>query len=486
MTQQNAIHSLHRKMFVISVIFLMIELLALQTNVAAQDMAESQATVASHRYLTIRPPLSNDVILNPGKGWILYGLPANHSASTMHFATVGYMRYDWSDIEPQEGRYNWAMIDYALHAWEAQGKQFAFGVMNADSTRWNVPYITPHWVFADGAAYVKSQISDALTHKTSVQYVPRWNDPIFLQKVKNFLTALALRYDTNLHIAFIDVRSYGNWGEQHTYGISSSTSLTAAGVLLHIQLYRDAFKHVQIIVPWGAPDYNNVYNWAINNKVGLRRDGVMVDSNGSELRRAFAKSPAIIEFYGSYQWLVNNGYWSEAKLLTAVQNGRPSYIGMGQWGNDAEIMLAHEYTLIRDLTNRMGYFFVLKRATIPTVISNNQATRISLAWYNQGVAYLYKPGKLAVALLDSSNHVVQQQWFTGSHPNAWTPGSITQENTTITFSHVQPGRYKLAIGLFQNTQDHNPTYQIGNQGRTANGWYVLSSNVTVAANVLLA
>src|SRR5260370_27669777 len=63
-------------------------------------------------YHVITPKTSNTVILNPGKGWVLYGLPSDHSASTMDYASVGYARYDWSSIEPVEGQYNWSPIDY--------------------------------------------------------------------------------------------------------------------------------------------------------------------------------------------------------------------------------------------------------------------------------------------------------------------------------------------------------------------------------------
>lgn len=430
-------------------------------------------------YRVIKPKISGDVILNPGKGWVLYGLPSDHSANVMAYASVGYMRYDWSAIEPVEGQYNWSDIDNAINAWNAQGKQFAFGVMNANSSDWNIQYVTPQWVFADGAQYIKSQTFDNISGKTGTQYEPVWNDPVFLQKVKDFLTALAQRYDNNPHIAYIDVRSYGNWGEQHVYGIPPSVALSPADVQKHIQLYADAFKQVQIIVPWGAPNYNSVYDWAVHNKIGMRRDGLMVDSNGGELTRANGKAPSIFEFYASYQWLVQNGYWSDAKLRNDVMKGKPSYIGLGLWGNDADVMLANEESLVHDLANQMGYYFVLKSATIPTAISNSQPFHMSLSWNNKGVTYLYGSCTVAVALLDSSGNVVQQQWFTGSNPHTWAPGQTKQENAAIAFSGVRAGTYELAVGLFQNRTDHNPIYQIGNQGRTANGWYALSSSVTV-------
>ena len=485
MAKRNSTHGIHILTCTISSLLLLLAANFILPYASAQGTSKPLSTQS----YSITPQTSNDVVLNPGKGWVLYGSPSDQSASTMAYATVGYVRYDWSSIEPTEGHYNWSVIDNDLKAWVAQGKQFAFGVMNADSSS-QTQYVTPHWVFADGAASVRCTTFDDLTGKKGIQYEPVWNDPVFLQKVRNFLAALAQRYDNNSHIAYIDVRSYGNWGEQHVYGISPSVPLSAAGVQMHIQMYKDAFKHTQIIAPWGTPDYNSTYDWAVNNGVGMRRDGMMVDSNGSELTRAQGKVPSVYEFYGSYQWLTASGNWDDAKLRQDVEIGKPSYIGMGQWGDDAQMMLGKESTLIHDLANRMGYHFVLTNVTLPTTVTANQPINISLSWNNQGVSYLYKQASVAVALLDGSNNVVQKQWFSGSNPKTWAPGQTTTENANVTFKGVNSGIYKLAVGLFQNTTDSNPTYNIGNQGRTANGWYVVSNTpsfgVSTQCHLLLA
>ncbi len=482
MAKQCSTHGVHILVYSISSLLLLLASIFILPYASAHGPKSKVGKSPTYTQHTIIPQTSNDVLLNPGKGWVLYGSPYDQSASTMAYATVGYVRYDWSSIEPTEGQYNWSLIDNDLNAWVSQGKQFAFGVMNADSSS-KEQYVTPHWVFADGAASVRCTTFDDLTGQTGIQYEPVWDNPVFLQKVKDFLAALAQRYDNNSHIAYIDVRSYGNWGEQHVYGISPSVPLSAAGTQMHIQMYKDAFKHTQIIAPWGTSNYNNTYDWAVNNGVGMRRDGMMVDSNGSELTRAQGKVPSVFEFYGSYQWLNQRGDWNSTKLRQEVEIGTPSYIGMGQWGNDAQAMLSSETTLIHDLANHMGYDFVLNRATIPTNISTNQAMNISLSWSNRGVSYLYKPASVAVALLDNSNNVVQKQWFTGSNPKAWTPGQTTTESAAIAFKGVNVSTYKLAVGLFQNTTDSNPTYKIGNQGRTANGWYVISNNTPVSSNV---
>jgi hypothetical protein len=162
-------------------------------------------------------------------------------------------------------------------------------------------------------------------------------------------------------------------------------------------------------------------------------------------------------------------------LLTALNTGRPSYISMGLWGNDAQAMLAKQPQLVQAVANMVGYHFVLSSTTLPNSITDNRASLISLSWKNQGVAYLSQPASVAVALLDESNNVVQMQWMTGMKPQNWAPGKTTTGSASITFKNVPAGTYKLAIGLLSHTTDSNPTYKIGNQGLTSNGWYVLGN-----------
>ena len=65
-------------------------------------------------------------------------------------------------------------------------------------------YVTPKWVFDEGAKSYKYKTLLGVT-----QIVPKWNDKIFLKEVNNFILALSERYDGNENIAYIDIRSYG-------------------------------------------------------------------------------------------------------------------------------------------------------------------------------------------------------------------------------------------------------------------------------------
>ena len=46
---------------------------------------------------------------------------------------------------------------------------------------------------------------------------PDFADPIFLGKLDRFLAAMAARYDGNPNVAFVDIGTFGLWGEGHTF-----------------------------------------------------------------------------------------------------------------------------------------------------------------------------------------------------------------------------------------------------------------------------
>jgi hypothetical protein len=49
---------------------------------------------------------------------------------------------------------------------------------------------------------------------------PGFRRPVFLAKLENFLKAMAARYDGNPNVAYIDIGSFGLWGEGHTVASS--------------------------------------------------------------------------------------------------------------------------------------------------------------------------------------------------------------------------------------------------------------------------
>ena len=149
-----------------------------------------------------------------------------------------------------------------------------------------------------------------------------------------FVQALGKRYDGSPDIAFLDIRSYDNWGEGHI------GMLKAPGVILtppenlknnYLLPYVEAFPHSQLMIVWGSSMYDKVYDWAVSKGAGMRRDGILsvYSKDGSECFRAYGHAPAAFEYCDGYAEMKKSGWWKPDLLLnTYFQAGKPSYM---QW-----------------------------------------------------------------------------------------------------------------------------------------------------------
>ena len=416
--------------------------------------------------LLIHPAKDDSLLLNPGKGYVQYY--GADDPYTKDYIGVGYNRWCWSAIEPTEGQFNWKVIDDFIQQFGRHGKQSAIAVMSV-STGIGMEYVTPKWVFDAGASAL--EIPDS-TAPGGRQFIPRtWDDPVFLQKLHQFIRAFGARYDGNTHLAFLDIRDYGNWGEGHI-GFLTGATLATPEILKsdYLQPYVAAFPHTQLIMTWGADLYNGIYDWGITQGMGIRRDGILSEwsKDGSECLRAYGHAPAVFEYCDSYETTKKKGFWNTNLLMKYIQAGKPTYM---QW--DPKIFLENREFILQ-LGNRIGYHFVLQQATVPATIKLDKPFSLEWQWFNDGVAPLYGPCQVAVALLDQNNQVVEKQWLPDSSPRNWKPDESTTEKVSARFSSVPEGKYKLAVGLFLDRRADLPAFRVGIQGRTDQGWYVLS------------
>lgn len=415
--------------------------------------------------VAVYPGKSSELILNPGKGWVAYTTRFNTTPfsgiTPAAWATIstGYRRYHWYEVEPTEGNYNWAMIDADVAACTSRGKKFAFGIMAYNPLNTSVNYHTPRWVFDAGAQSYKSEAVPA-------HFVPVWDDPIFLAKHKNLLAAIAARYDGSPDIAFIDIRSYGDYGEcqqRHCGG----PLLSPAGFRQHIQIHLDVFRKTQLLVSYWYPANNAVYDWAITQRVGIRKDSGPATTTYCEKSLGFA--PAVGEF--STGW---NPAFSDELMTEWVTGGKLSYGGMGNGGSaDATTMTTTRPAMIATLGNRMGYHHVLLKAVFPADLAIGNPGQLTLTWRNRGVAYMHVPCSVAAAILDAAGNVRARVWLTASQPGTWAPDTTVTENLSLSFPAGTAGT-KLAVGLFSSTTLTDPDIQLGNTGKNSRGWYVLS------------
>jgi gliding motility-associated-like protein len=424
---------------------------------------------------------SGEVVLNPGQGWILYGAPSTQSTATVEMGTTGYERFNWSDLNPAEGVYNWTRLDNSITQWAQRGKQFSFGVMNVN-TSGNMYYCTPKWVFDKGAKYTMGHDEANINHGSDMSklkyYIPVWDDPIYVAACKKFIEALAARYNGNPNIAFIDIRNYGNWGEMHMYPFESHTKhLTDEKVQnLLFKPYRDNFTETKLVICWAQPPLTTTNRWIVDNGMGLRRDGIMGQYNeeGAEIVMAAGKEPIVWEFIDAYRNLENSSSrpWDDEKFLRIIKTNKPNYIGMGHWGDDAQYMLRRKPELVKKVANLMGYHFAMTRAKYTSLLEAGELKEITVSIENAGVTTMLTDCVIKLVLLNEKDEVVSS-FKTNWNAKQFKAGEITELRANVGFANAPTGTYRLAIGLYMKENDRTPTYRMENKNRTVNGFYVI-------------
>jgi hypothetical protein len=95
---------------------------------------------------------ADTLVANPGQGWM--NQQRRPKPEPRFPCSVAYVRFNWADAEPEQGKYNWQVIDDAIAAWKPRGAAVAFRVMtcNAHSAGY---YASPKWLF-DGFLAVRS------------------------------------------------------------------------------------------------------------------------------------------------------------------------------------------------------------------------------------------------------------------------------------------------------------------------------------------
>jgi len=421
---------------------------------------------------------SGEVVLNPGQGWILYGTPGEHNAATIALATTGYDRYDWSEINPRENVYDWSSIDDAIKRWAQNGKQFSFGIMSVNI--FGDVYCTPKWVFDKGANYTMGNgENESGSSSKRIYYIPVWDDPVYVEACKKFAEALAERYDGNPNIAFIDIRNYGNWGEMHMYPFEKYTEELSDEKIqsLLFKPYLDNFKNIKLVICEAG---NQFSQWAVNNGIGLRSDGIMGqvkerNASGSVLAPAIGKEPVVWEFWGGFRTFENNREkpWDDDRFIKIIKDNKPNYIGMGHWDKDAQYMLSKKPELVRKVANLMGFNFSVTTASYHNM-KFDEPQEVSLSIENSGVTVMLTDCVIKLVLLGSNEEVVSS-FKTNWNAKSINGGSTMAFKANVVFTDTPEGNYKLAIGLYRNENDPNPTYNMDNKVRTKDGFYVIGA-----------
>ncbi|HMF72136.1 MAG TPA: DUF4832 domain-containing protein [Flavitalea sp.] len=442
---------------------------------------------------------SNRVCNNPHKGWCIhyydngitnYGNRMAATDSLPDFPGLNdiYLRLAWSYLEPEEGKFNWQVIDSIIDRWVSWGHTISFRITSKET---EIVYATPEWVRKAGA---KGKFVDHPDLSIRA-WAPDYDDPIFLQKLSNFHKAFAARYDAKPWVEYIDLGSIGDWGEGHT-AYSGWEDVPVATIKKHIDLYSNLYKHSVLIVSDDMIGQRNkddgadyeIYQYCLKKGIGFRDDSGNVEwykklgfgpscIRSPELySRVYKKIPVILEsdHYGD---AYKNGMWGDGSgFEKALRETHASIIGFHYYPRE---WLKDNFEYAGRLANLSGYWYFPKFAMLPdTLRKNSTRNYIRLTWENHGVAPAYHQYKVFIKLVNkvSGRNFVQE--LKESDNRSWLPGEIIAEHCLLMLNDsVVAGQYELLLGMRDQldfrSKNRNIELAIKKERETEPGWYKL-------------
>ena len=437
-------------------------------------------------WIRVRPADSGAALENPGMGWVFhhydnsisgYGpvLGPEYNGSEFPGLTVCYLRLAWSHLEPEEGKFNWAILDEPIRRYGAAGKTFAFRftVFEGDPKEG-----TPAWVRQAGA-------KGTLVKTYGVEsWEPDYDDPVFQAKLQAFLQAAGTRYDGNPGLAFVDVGTLGIWGEGHPiarqYGLAT--------LQRHIELHRQAFKRALLV---GQDDWNRWFRDAdkpetaaldLARSLGLtfRDDSLCVYPDptshySAALAEPFWKDRPVILEMGHYGYAKKMKAWGDGgRYLQAVKDYHGSYVSVHA---NPITFLEENLDLVRRINLCVGYRLHLAEASWPASVKRTNGLAVAWQWTNIGVAPCLPGGQVALALADAQGKVaavlVDRDWNVRDLPPDPQSAAIaaTRQKHFPLPPSLKPGDYTLLISV--GDADGTPRIALPLPGETGHRRYPL-------------
>ena len=436
------------------------------------------------RYFRDLRPLADDrrILRNPHKGWYWHYIdngyprpnyraehdPADHLEDFPGLNHL-YLRFDWGDIEKEEGVYDWSYIDGIMEEWSRYDYRFGLRLVTYEGDG-SIPFATPEYVYRAGARCY------ALPGN---RLEPDYGDPVFLEKLSRFMEEAGRKFNRDERIELIDVGTFGTWGEGHTG--NGSDIVYAAEVIkkhidLHVRNFPDKFvmlndDHINHRWSRGREENLELIDYAAALGLGLDDDSVCVryyaeNCGYNTLRtpwlfdRFSPNAPVVLEFE-HYQAVAPEIFKNGYPFLDAMQRTRATFAGFHGYPRP---WLRREPWLTEYAANRLGYWFFLDSAEIPPLTAGVR-NRVKLTFANRGFAPCYRKYDLRLRLTGDGGC-----WSCSLDADCrrWMPGKITMEDVPVR-PDLSAGVYGVEIGLFEG--DRPIELAMRADVRTEDGYY---------------
>jgi hypothetical protein len=426
--------------------------------------------------VTVFPKEIHDILYNPGMGFADFHFGFGHPPPPESYPrpTVAYFRWSWAELEPEEGRYNFALVDEVIAQAKKKGETLAMRIVAEFESG------TPRWLLDKGIASVNE--SDGI--------FPDYNNPIFLEYHERLLRAFGERYAGSADIDHVDIGSVGCWGEwnlerciRDVRPTCQAYYPTEANQLAITDWYFKYFAETPLVML-----HNGQLRYAASRGAGWRADcygdyGYFSPAwNHMEHRyppaledpivaEAWKRGPVQLEVCGYIQ----DWYDKQFDIDRILQKGLEWHLSVLN-AKSKPVPLAWR-SRFDEFLKRIGYRFVLRQLTHADRVPQGGRLQVRSRWENVGVAPIYHPWPLAYRLRSETGEV-RAWWRSSAQVRTWLPGPMHEVSDDIELSMVEPGYYWLDVAILDQAQ-RQAHVELAIEGKLEDRWYAVS-HVTIS------
>src|SRR5215467_7069747 len=448
---------------------------------------------AQTNVVVVRPKPIQDVLVNPGMGittfqrfngqepnpplkWSEVGPVTKLSQATTRpdfpDASVSYCRWYWNVLEPEAGKFNWAIVDLAIAEARAHGQKLAIRLMpysNEDSL--------PEWFRKSGARRANKD-----SDKDGKIWQPDFSDPLYLKYWSELVAEAGARYDGNPYLDSVDISSVGYWGEgwsPYMPPFSYQKEL--------IDIWLEAFKRTRLLMNFDEPQ---ALAYGTQHGAGWRLDcwgDMRVNSNDpyfpaemleiypqqivrTGIQDVWQRSPVSLETCYTVPGWKLRGY----DVDYIIEQGLRWHVSTA---NIKSAPIPAEWKAKFDeFQKRMGYRFILRRLEYSKVVKPATMMPVHMWWLNEGVAPVYAAYDLVLQLRSAKKTAAIR---IPVDVRKWLPGDAVYDGTLYIPAELEAGEYQVRIAML-DPRTGAPAIRFANEGRQDDGWYAMGS-LTVQA-----
>jgi hypothetical protein len=402
----------------------------------------------------------------------------------------------WNKLNPAKGVYDWTELEKLLNALAEHGMGYALRVLpyspsyiKGNDTPEEEYDWTPSFVYESGAKKVTATLQWNGYHAS----VPVWDDPIYLQAAKDFAKALAEKYDGDPRIEYIDIRTFGEWGEWHASHLEGSEMPSDAVKMDMLDYYASIFKKTLLVLPSNGS--GDVYTHALELGITKRDDGFIgTPGRPDSLVRAYkANLPTIAENMAGYTTMleytdvVPGGYykWTPQRWVDAITTAHLTYYVLDQDSDCGYRFYSDNKALADSMSKVIGYNFTVTQAELVTIASPateksaDTTSTLNITVKNTGVAPCFFDVYMVAEFVDTAGEIIAQLGKTVSIPKGTFKDGASQKFSFsgAAPSGVSPSSISIALSLYESEESYksgrNPTVRFDNDGLQENNKLLL-------------